>query len=112
MFPRDARAVPLIQDGRWQLPPNPVEWKIQREFSLPVAVRRAPAQDWTVALMGDPRECFALAMPYETEGHYSAYLSHFGRDLPARKPAKARVRLQWLKSGSRPEVERAWARFK
>lgn len=112
MFPRDAKVVPLIQDGRWQLEPHPVAWTIQPEFALPVAIRRAPVKGWTVAIMGDPRECFAIAMPYEDEGHYSVYFSTFGRDLPARKTAKARFRLQWLNQVDALEIEKAWARFK
>ena len=40
MFPREAAAVSVIQDGRWKLPPNPVDWAIRPRFAQPLAVRR------------------------------------------------------------------------
>jgi hypothetical protein len=92
--------VPLIQDGRWDLPPNPVRWEILPKLARPLAVRRAPASGLTALLMAPARDCFAIAMPYQSEGHYSTYLSLFGRDLPAGIVARARARLQFLESPS------------
>lgn len=112
MFPRHADWAALIEDGRWKLEPHPVSWTLRPAFALPVAVRCAPAQQVTVAILGDPKECFALAMPYETEGHYSLYLSLFGRDLPAGQPARARLRLQALPEASWPILQRAWEAFR
>lgn len=100
MFPRDAAAVPLIQDGRWDLPPNPVGWEILSKLARPLALRRAPTSGLTALLMAPERDCFAVAMPHQTEGHYSTYLSLFGRDLPAGIVARARARLQFLESPS------------
>jgi hypothetical protein len=100
MFPRDTAAVSLIRDGRWELPPNPVRWEILPKLACPLAVRRAPASGLTAVLMAPERDCFAIAMPYQTEGHYSTYLSLFGRDLPAGKVAQARARLQFLEAPS------------
>ena len=40
MFPRDGDVVEMIQDGRWQLVPNPVDWVIMPTLERPLAVRR------------------------------------------------------------------------
>lgn len=111
MFPRRPQLASLIEDGRWKLEPHPVTWTLRDPFAVPVMVRHAPATQTTIAVLGDPRECFALAMPYETEGHYSLYLSLFGRDLPAREPARARVRLQALSGADWAAVLKAWQTF-
>ena len=85
MFPRDDAAVKLIQDGRWELPPNPVQWEILPKLGRPLALRRVPGSRLTVLLMTRPEDCFAIAMPFETEGHFSVYLSLFGRDCRRRQ---------------------------
>jgi hypothetical protein len=94
MFPRDAAVLSLIQDGRWKLEPNPVAWAVQRPLARPIGVRRDPVSGVTAALMAPAAECFAVAMPFQTEGHYSVYLSLFGRDVKAGETARARARLQ------------------
>ena len=104
MFPRDAASVTLIQDGRWQLPPHPVQWTILPRFQRPVAVRREKDGDTTVLLMAREEDCFAISMPYQTETHFSAYLSLFGRDLSAGRPSVARARLQVLESPGEREL--------
>ncbi len=111
MFPRDAAAVKLIQDGRWELPPNPVQWKILPQLERPLAVRREVGGDTAALLMARVADCFAIAMPYETEGHFSVYLSLFGRDLPAGKMAIARSRLQLLKAPSDAEMVESFRTF-
>ncbi len=93
MFPRDAEAVTLIQDGRWKLPPHPVQWTIMPALDKVVAVRRDAKSGLTVAMMADPADCFSVAMPYQTEGHFSVYMSLFGRDLKEGETARARARL-------------------
>lgn len=93
VFPRDEAIVPLIQDGRWKLEPNPVAWVIRPRFAQPLALRRAPGAGLTAVLMAPARDCFAVATPHEAEGHYSTYLSLFGRDLRAGETATARTRL-------------------
>jgi hypothetical protein len=93
MFPRDAKVVPLIQDGRWLLEPHPVNWRILPLLAQPLAIRRAPGADLTCILMASAADCFALAMPHQLESHYSTYLSLFGRNLRPGERARARVRL-------------------
>ena len=111
MFPRDAAAVKLIQDGRWQLLPHPVEWKILPRFTRPLVVRREVGGKTAVVLMVRKADCFALAMPYETEGHFSVYLSLFGRDLQPGKQAVAKVRLQVFESPSEAEIVESFRAF-
>ncbi|MCX8156868.1 MAG: hypothetical protein N3J91_10545 [Verrucomicrobiae bacterium] len=111
MFPRRPELAGLIQDGRWKLEPHPVEWTLRSPFVLPIAIRQAPGRQPGVVIFGDPVECFAMAMPYETEGHYSLYFSLFGRDLPAQKPATARLRLQALPDLEWATVQKAWQNF-
>jgi hypothetical protein len=92
-FPRDAAAAAIIGDGRWKLPPHPVSWTIMPALAHPMAVRRSPKSGIAAAMMGAPDECFAVSMPHQTEGHYSVYLSLFGRDLKEGEAARARTRL-------------------
>jgi hypothetical protein len=93
MFPRDEAAARTIQDGRWQRPPHPVDWRILQELAAPLAMRRDPARGLTALLMARPQDCFAVATPYGEESHRSLYLSLFGRDLQAEESATAQVRL-------------------
>jgi hypothetical protein len=93
MFPRDQAAVDLIRDGRWQLQPNPVQWVILPALTQPIAVRRDPVSGVTAGLLSVKEDCFAIATPFQTEGHFSTYLSLFGRDLKAGETARARARL-------------------
>ena len=93
MFPRNEAVVPIIRDGRWQKEPNPVDWKIMPAMAMPIALRRGSQAAPTAILMAPPDDCFAIATPYEGEGHYSMYFSLFGRDIKAGQTAKARLRL-------------------
>lgn len=111
MYPRDAAAVRLIQDGRWGLPPHPVEWKIAATLANPLAVRQAPDSGLAALLMAEPGECFAIALPYETEGHYSTYFSLFGRDVAAGQTVRARARLQWFERPAAADFLPAYEQF-
>jgi hypothetical protein len=94
MFPsRRPDAVEVINDGRWKLPPHPVAWTVMPALDKALAVRRDAKSGLTVALMAAPDQCFAVAMPYQTEGHYSVYLSLFGRDLAEGETVHADARL-------------------
>lgn len=92
-FPRDDQAVPIIQDGRWQRPPNPVQWVIMPRLAAPLAMRRDPESGLVALLMAPAEECFAVYTPFGEEGHRSVYLSLFGRDLEPGQTATARARL-------------------
>jgi hypothetical protein len=92
MFPRDEQVVSLIRDGRWKQGPNPVDWFIMPRLAAPLCMRSSAAGDLTAILMAPPDDCFAVATPYEGEGHHSLYVSLFGRNLKAGASAKARTR--------------------
>jgi len=92
-FPRDDQAVAIIEDGRWKLPPNPVDWVIRPRLAKPLAIRGCPANDLQAVIMSPPQDCFAVLTPFETEGHRSMYLCLFGKDLKAGETARARARL-------------------
>ncbi|HEY5911268.1 MAG TPA: hypothetical protein VJA21_11765 [Verrucomicrobiae bacterium] len=92
-FPRDAGAVTVIQDGRWKIEPNPVDWVIRPMLARPLGFRRCEANGLTAALMSPPTDCFAILTPHQAEGHYSMYLCLFGRDVKAGETARARARL-------------------
>lgn len=95
MFPRDAAARALAEDGRWQLEPHPVAWTFPAELAGPTirAHRRAPGRGLLATFSADISECFAVATPHQTEAHYSTYLSLFGRTLAAGRTARAHVSL-------------------
>lgn len=111
MFPRDAAALGLVRDGRWKIPPSPVEWAIRPELAEPVAVRVARSLGLAVAVMAPGRDCFAVAMPHHGEPHYSLYLSLFGRTVRAGETARARAVLAVLDETEGPELERACRRW-
>jgi hypothetical protein len=104
MFPRDEHVLPLIRDGRWQKEPNPVEWVIMPYMAAPVGIRRNTSGDLTAILMAPPEDCFAISTPYEGEGHYSLYMSLFGRDIKAGEKLNARSRLVIAAGASNEEV--------
>ncbi len=92
MFPRDAAVLEVVHDGRWQKEPHPVNWTIMPHMAAPVCLRRSATNDLALILMSPPDDCFAIATPYEGEGHYSLYLSLCGRDVKAGQTARARSR--------------------
>ena len=93
MFPRDAAAVQIIGDGRWQHPPSPVEWTIRPPLTAPLAVRRDAVRGLAAVVMARAQDCFAIAAPHDEENHRSLYLSLFGRDFKPGESAVARSRL-------------------
>jgi hypothetical protein len=93
MFPRDKKVLEIIQDGRWQKEPNPVNWTIMPYLAAPVCVRRNETAKLAAVLMAPRDDCFAISTPYKEEGHYSIYLSLFGRDVKAGETVKSRSRL-------------------
>lgn len=92
-FPRDDKAVSIIQDGRWKFPPSPVDWVIRPRLAKPIGMRRCPANDLQAIIMAPAQDCFAVLTPFEVEPHRSMYLSLFGKDLKAGQVAQARARL-------------------
>jgi len=104
MFPRNYDVLSIIHDGRWQKQPNPVDWKIMPPMAKPIALRRGSDPAPTAILMAPPDDCFAIATPYEGEGHYSMYFSLFGCDIKAGETARARLRLVVMNAASNREI--------
>lgn len=92
MFPRDEAVLSVVHDGRWQKEPHPVNWTIMPYMAVPLCLRRSATNGLGLVLMSPPDDCVAIATPYEGEGHYSLYLSLFGRDVKAGQTARARSR--------------------
>jgi hypothetical protein len=111
MFPRNDDVLPIIHDGRWQKQPNPVDWKIMPPMAKPIALRRGPVAAPMAILMTTPEDCFAIAAPYEGEGHYSVYFSLFGRDIMAGQVAKARLRLVVTNVTSNREILNLYKKY-
>ncbi len=98
MFPRDEKAVKMIRDGRWKVPPSPVDWDVEKRLAAPLILRRDAKGGITAVLMARPEDCFAVSSPWnpaapEAGGYRSLYLSLFGRDLAAGEKARARCRM-------------------
>ena len=110
MFPRDGAAVRLIQDGRWKVPPNPVDWAIRPPFARPIAVRRA-ISGLTALVMALPKDCFAISMPHDDDPHRSVYLSLFGRMVRAGETARARTRTMIIPAATPEQMLRLYDRF-
>ncbi len=97
MFPLDAAAEKMILDGRWKVPPSPVDWDIEHWLAAPLAIRRETAAGITAAMMARPQDCFAISCRWNLAkneaGYRSLYMSLFGRDLKAGQPATANCRV-------------------
>jgi hypothetical protein len=111
MFPRGPEAVSLIRDGRWKIPPNPVDWVIRPEFERPIAVRSDPASGLAAVIMAPAQDCFAIATPQQGDSHYSLYLSLFGRDVKKGETARARARLVVLIAPGEKEVRKLYREY-
>jgi len=92
-FPRDEKAVQLIQDGRWKFHPSPVDWAIRPCFSKPIIYRVDKETRITVVHMAKTEDCFAVMTPNVGEGHLSMYFSLFGKTLQAEESASTVVRM-------------------
>lgn len=111
MFPRSAASLVLIRDGRWKIPPNPVDWAIRPEFEWPLAVRRAPASGLAAVVMAPAEDCFSVATPHQTDPHYSLYLSLFGRDAGKGETARARARLAVLEAADEGRIRKLYSDY-
>jgi hypothetical protein len=111
MFPRGPEAISLIRDGRWKIPPNPVDWVIRPEFERPIAVRRDPASELAAAIMAPEQDCFAISTPQQGDSHSSLYLSLFGRDVNKGETARARARLVALTAPGEKEVRQLYREY-
>lgn len=111
MFPRDEGGAALIRDGRWRLPPHPVDWTIRPPLAGAMAIRRDARTGLTALVMAPPRDCFAVSMPYGEEGHRSLYLSLLGHDLAAGATARVRLRLVLAASLSDEDAVACYHRY-
>jgi len=93
VFPRDAAAVALIQDGRWKIEPNPVDWAVRDELYAPLIIRRNQDTGVCAVFMAPREDSFGVMSPCEGEAHYSCYLNQIGRDVKAGETVSARARL-------------------
>lgn len=104
MFPRNRKAVRLIQDGRWNKEPNPVAWTIRPDMALPIGIRRHAESGLTAIVMAPVEDCFALSTPYVGEGHFSLYQSLFGRTVASGDTATAHSRLVIVDSPTETQI--------
>jgi hypothetical protein len=111
MFPRNYDFLSIIQDGRWEIQPNPVDWKIMPPMAKPIAVRRGSKEAPTAILMAPQEDCFAISTPYEGEGHYSLYFSLFGCDIEAGQTATARLCLVLTNVASNREILKLYQKY-
>ena len=93
IFPRDGASAEMINDGRWNHLPHPVEWIVRPDFKGALGIRRNTQSGATTVLMGDPEDCFALSGSYGAESHHALYLSLFGRAIKAGETDTVSARL-------------------
>lgn len=111
LFPRSEAEMKTIYDGRWDLPPYPVRCGAPAFFEAPLSYRRQAKSGVTAVGMGDPKECYAVAVavndppedPDPAKGYQATYFYHFGRDLHKGETVKFRVR--WILGQDMPEQE-------
>lgn len=117
LFPRDRESVLDVFDGRWQQPPNPVEWCITRYLAAPMGVRRHKETGLTALVMAPREDCFAVSTPYNQDppdgvaNHRSLYLSLFGRDVAKDETVSARSRLQILAQPTDKAIEKCYEAY-
>ncbi len=92
-FPRDEQSVNIIQDGRWTIPPSPVDWAIRPFYKEPIIYRVNEETKLAVVQMSERDNCFAVMTPHAGETHYSMYFSLFGKTLEAGQTVSTRVRM-------------------
>jgi hypothetical protein len=109
-FPGDSRGLSLIRDGRWTIPPSPVDWTIPADYAHPLIFRRHEATGLTVALMARAQDCFAVMAPQDGDAHFSMYFSLFGRTIKAGEKASTTTRLLIGKMDD-AELLRQYGRF-
>ena len=112
MAPRDEAAVRMIQDGRGQRPPHPVDWQILPNLAAPLAMRRDSESGLAALIMARPEDCFAVATPYGEDSHRSLYLSLLGRDLQAGESCTAKTRLAIRRGLSDAEAIECYEAFR
>jgi len=103
-FPRDEDGTNIINDGRWDLEPHPLDWTMMPPYALPLAIRRDPETKLTVVVMTQREDCFGIFTPYGEEKHYSNYMSFFGHDIKAGEQASTRSRLIVLSNPTEAEI--------
>jgi hypothetical protein len=111
MFPRDDAVVAMIRDGRWAVPPSPVEWAILPHIAAPIIYRAHEGKALLAVLMSEPEGCYAVSAPHRGEKHFSAYFSLFGRDLKPGETARTRSRLAIATEPETPRILRLWREF-
>lgn len=111
MFPRDRKVISLIQDGRWRQPPHPVKWVIRDNLAAPIGVRRGNKHPLAAILMAPAEDCYALSTPFAGEGHFSLYMSLFGRNVKAGRTAAARSRLVIAKSPTDRQIAALYEKY-
>lgn len=103
-FPRDAVAVQVIGDGRWEFEPHPLEWTMMPYLDIPIAFRRNPLSGLSVIMMAKRADCFGIYTPYGEEKHFSSYLSLFGYNLEEGETASTHARLVILKNPTEEDM--------
>lgn len=93
MFPRDEEARAIIKDGRWTIPPSPVDWTFPAGLAAPLAYRRHAEKGLAVVIMAPADDVYAVATCCRDEPHRSFYLALYGRDIAAGETAVAHSRL-------------------
>ena len=111
MFPRDRKMVAVIQDGRWKQLPHPVNWAIRDNLAAPLGLRRGKGNPLVAILMARGADCYALSTPFAGEGHYSLYLSLFGRDVKAGQSATARARMVIARSPTDRQIVDMYTKY-
>ncbi|NQT17858.1 MAG: hypothetical protein HQ582_34210 [Planctomycetes bacterium] len=116
MFPRDELGLRLIRDGRWTVPPSPVDWDVIRWLAAPLVMRRDESTGLAALMMSPPEDCFAISSSWnptspDAGGYRSLYLSFYGRDLKAGQTARARSRLVVAKGFSDEQVVKRYEEY-
>lgn len=111
MFPRNLDVVKMIRDGRWAIPPSPVDWAIRPVLDAPLGVRQNPRSGIAAVLMAPPGDSFAVSTPPQTDQHHSLYLSLFGRTIRKGETARARSRMVITTAVDDAGVEKLYAAY-
>jgi len=111
MAPRNPEDVATLRDGRWQVGPNPVEWKMLPEYALPMGLRRDPASGLALLFMTRRQDAMAISTPQEKDDHYSLYFSLFGSSLAKGQSRRAVMRLVVADSMTEPQAVTAYRAF-
>lgn len=93
MFPMGDDKWDVVKDGRWDVPPHPLDWVRKPKLAAPLALRTHKQSGLSSLVMAHPDDVKAVGTPFTGEYHLSNYFCFFGKTLKKGESVQAKARL-------------------